>query len=158
MPVDAGACARAAVIGSAAAMIEEEADSAARVRPGVGRAFVGGVVQGLVITGFVLGIMIALSADQNPEGLTGAILKAVGFGLGGALVGGIRSMLVSRHAHWAPRMAIGAVGGAVLGALVGLGIVVSLAGPNGAPSMIMVGWCAGCFGLILGLRTLQYDS
>ena len=85
------------------------------------------------------------------------VARGVGFLAASMLVGGLRSMWLSCHTRWAPRIAIGTVTGALLGAIVGTGVMVMIGGPGAEPPIEWVGWCAGGFALVLGLRPSQYE-
>lgn len=126
--------------------------------PSLLRAFLPGAGQGFTLAFLVLGMFISIAVGQQPERLPWALQWAVVFGLASTISGGIRTAWLSRHRRWAPRLAIGALCGAAIGASIGGGIVVCLATHDSSPPPLMIAWCALCFGLILGLRTLSHHD
>jgi hypothetical protein len=131
----------------------ERIDSAPRVSPR--RSFAMGALWGLVAAGFVFPVLAVFNREMYPAQAQAMVVYAAAICLASAVAGGVRSMLLARAVAPIRRLTVGGLGGAVMGSIFGLGLVLMWIGESGRPPLSIIGWSAGSFAFLLGLLAID---
>jgi len=120
-----------------------------------GRSFAVGALWGLMVAGVVFPMLAVFNREMYPAQAQEVVVYAAAICLGSAVAGGLRGLLLAREVAPMRRLTVGALGGAVMGAIFGLGLVLMWTGESGRPPLAMIWKSAGVFAFLLGMLAID---